>query len=556
MEFNVENSGYIAKCPKCSEIIKFTIDYNNFCINVKCRKGHNKKNISFKNFDNNYIQSTNIYKSNCSRCYNIINDDSINYKCQICNKLYCANCINKHSKEFKHNNIIKYFYEYQLCKKHNQKYSLFCEICRENICLKCKELHKNHSFKLFYDVIPNSKDKTFIKINLNEFEKKINKISKLMISYKEKVLKRFNMIEDFLNFLSETNDKLVNNFNNNYFDYYNFENFNYLLNSVNNNFIFDSKRYIDYLLLKDQTHKETKLSVMNYYLKNRDNWKNAEYISDFRNLKYLTNNVFYAFENKILKLFEFKPAKYSHYFFLNFKSEFKIKFLKYDLSKKIIKLSKKQIKDKNIDINLTYSIHFQEYFDNINRNILTYNNHKIQIWKESENDKLFELYLIIDNIRQPLFNLHPSIFGYQDYNHSLNIYNIEKYQLIGKIKFDEEIQFIGSIGNQVLVFTNNFCEDTLYIIDIKYLEIVQIVNGEYNPNLSDILIKGDYIITFYSNSDDLIIKRRFFNQKEKYVKLKEIIKRKLKFNPRNIFITENGYYALCTDDKIKFLSKF
>ena len=225
--FYVENTKYIPKCPECSEIVGFTINYENFSISVKCRNGHNKEKIPCREFQENYIQSSQIYINYCFNCFKAINDENNNYKCNTCNKLYCSNCIDRHMLEAKHNSKIKFIQQYQLCQIHNQKYSLYCQNCKANICYKCNSSHKNHSIKSILNIIPSKTKIDSIKFNLKEIQTKINDISSLIKNYKQEIDEKYREIEGFFLFLLDINNNLLNNFNYNCFDYYNFANFNY-----------------------------------------------------------------------------------------------------------------------------------------------------------------------------------------------------------------------------------------------------------------------------------------------------------------------------------------
>ena len=152
--FVVEGNHYIALCPTCSEVIKLKINYDNFCISVKCPKGHNNQNISHKIFEENYIKPIQTYLYSCYRCNRKINNTEMNYKCGICNQLFCQKCINKHIAELKHNTKNIFMPKEQLCLIHNKKYTLFCQTCKINVCENCINLHKEHNTKSFFDVIP------------------------------------------------------------------------------------------------------------------------------------------------------------------------------------------------------------------------------------------------------------------------------------------------------------------------------------------------------------------------------------------------------------------
>ena len=97
MEIN--NSTYIPKCPKCGEIVKIELNDEKLCISTECMQGHNLKYISIEDYKTNYIKKSNIYKCKCFNCFQFINENnnSNNYKCQICNQLFCQNCIKKHN---------------------------------------------------------------------------------------------------------------------------------------------------------------------------------------------------------------------------------------------------------------------------------------------------------------------------------------------------------------------------------------------------------------------------------------------------------------------------
>jgi hypothetical protein len=195
--FYVKNTKYIPKCPECSEIVGFKINFENFSISIECRNGHNKDKISYTEFQESYIKPSQIYINNCYNCFKSINDENNNYKCNICNKLYCSNCINRHIKESKHNSKIKFIQQYQLCQKHNQKYTMYCQNCKKNICDKCASSHNDHSIKSILNIIPSKIKKDSIKTNLEELEKKINEITTLIRNYKEEIIKNTEKLKDF-----------------------------------------------------------------------------------------------------------------------------------------------------------------------------------------------------------------------------------------------------------------------------------------------------------------------------------------------------------------------
>ena len=222
--FHIDNKKYIVKCPECSEIAGFKIDFEKFLISAECKNGHNIVNIPYNDFKLKYIKPCLIYWSNCNKCFKLINNENINYKCKSCNKLFCSNCINYHKQETNHNSAIKFYQDYQLCQKHYQKYSSFCEICKISLCDKCIKNHNNHSTKPILDIIPNKEKENSIKANYEEFNKKIEEVISIIQDYRDEIDKRYYKIKGFLSFIKEINEYLLNNFNYNCYDYYNFDN--------------------------------------------------------------------------------------------------------------------------------------------------------------------------------------------------------------------------------------------------------------------------------------------------------------------------------------------
>ena len=150
--FRIQNSKYIAKCPECSEIIKFNINYEKYTISVECKNGHNKNNINFQEFNENYIKDSQYYSLYCYNCFNIVKDTN-NYICRDCNKLFCQCCIDNHMRNNDHKTKINFIQQYQLCSYHNKKFSFYCNFCKINICDNCKSNHKSHDIKSFIDII-------------------------------------------------------------------------------------------------------------------------------------------------------------------------------------------------------------------------------------------------------------------------------------------------------------------------------------------------------------------------------------------------------------------
>ena len=425
--FHIDNTKYIVKCPECYEIAGFKIDFEKFMISVECKNGHNKVNIPYEEFKLKYVKPSQIYWCNCNKCFKLLNNQNINYKCKTCNKLFCPNCINIHKKENNHSSAIKFIQDYQLCQKHNKKYSFFCKDCKISLCDKCINDHKKHSTKSILDIIPNQEKENSIKGYFEEFNKKIQEITSILLDYRNEINERYKKINGFLLFMEYINDNLLNNFNYNCYDYYNFDNFNYLYNSLKNEEIFDVTRYKNYLLNIDD--KDMKEEIQETPIKGLDkNERDNSYIESLGRLEYLKDNIFYVFDKTLnffsfenysfksilsydlskFRIYNLQPAKYSNKIF-NFERKKNIKILEYDIINKSIYLSKKEIKEPRFG----YPKHFYKCFDNKNGNILTQEINEIIVWKNDKKNN-FTKELTIPNAIQSLYDINESLFCFQD----------------------------------------------------------------------------------------------------------------------------------------------
>ena len=566
--FYLENTKYIPKCPECSEIIGFKIDYENFLVSVKCINGHNKDDLLYNDFQDNYVKSSQLYRTNCHQCFKVLNEDGTNFKCQICNKLYCSNCIKKHTKETNHNSIITFLQPYQLCQKHNQKYSFFCQNCKKNICDKCKNTHKKHEIKSILNIMPNKTKFDYIRKNTKEFDNKIDEISLKIKNYKNEIDKRFIEIDGFFQFLKNINRNLLNNFNSNYFDYYNFENFNYLFDSLKNENIFDFDRYKNYLFMNKDKSKnkevekpdKTRKEILNEMRKNRrENEVNYNYIQNLNKLEYLKENIFYVFDKSFIKFFKFenysfastmyydlgkfklcniKPAKFSDKILLNFEFKKNIKILEYDLSTKTITISKKDIKDSPIG----YPRHFYKYIDNNNGNILTQDNNGTTIWEIDKKNNYIKK-STINNAQLSLFNINENLFCFQDNDYKIYFYDTINYNCNKIINYDKKVDLIGIIKDELIVFNKSF-GNIILLVDMKYLELVQFIDT--NRYFQIMKLKYNYLLLFQMENDNKIkIVKKQYDKKKREFKNAEIIEKNSKLNSfSNVLITDIGYVAI------------
>ena len=213
--YGIDRKRYSSLCPKCDNIdniIKFRINHEKRVVEYECKNGHICTDESFYDFKNYLIRKTpSVRKSFCHKCFS--KNESNSYLCVDCNKLFCMKCRLQHLKSEKHN-IIDYFDDSKVCHKHNKIYSLFCDYCKENICLDCKrDNHNNHLVKLMVDIIPNNEDREKMEKNAMLFGEKIEEILNYLEETKEQIDKRYKELETYLEFLIGINNKLFKAFN-------------------------------------------------------------------------------------------------------------------------------------------------------------------------------------------------------------------------------------------------------------------------------------------------------------------------------------------------------
>ena len=561
--FHFENKKYIAVCPECNEILKFEINTNNMGISGKCKNGHTFHDKSVEYFTKYCIRSSNDYNIKCHNCYEIIKDDCYNFICLRCQHLFCQKCISLHNRKEKHNLRKNYINTKYLCPQHNKKYKWYCETCKINICSECNTFNTSHNIKPFIDIIPSQKEKDLINKNASKFEEFIAEIKSKSKSIVDEVIKRSKKLNQYLEFLNEINNKLFQNYNGTFFDYYNFENIKYISNLLNKEELYNTDKYIDYILGKHNLNIE-EISIIKRKEKNQN-----KLILD--NLEYYKDNLFISYKdkNKFIYLYEYsnfdliekskynvgncgqihsiKSAKYSNNIIINFKNKKNIKFLEYNELNNKLKIAKEEIKA----IRIYPCKNFTNFIDNKNQNIVTIDNlGELVVWKK-KNDKLTYIKCLSfkENFNQ-IFNINDSLFCINNNNNTIKIYQSTNYQCIKTINFNCNPVFIGIINNQLLVFYCNF-KNSIFIVDEKYFEIIKILKlKDFDYKVK---IKNDNLFLFYFNSKDVFkYQKKSYDIKEGVFKCK--IKKKCEgdfFDLPEIIITDNYYTVLF--DKHKFI---
>ena len=117
------------------------------------------------------------------------------------------------------------------------------------------------------------------------------------------------------------------------------------------------------------------------------------------------------------------------------------------------------------------------------------------------------------------------------------------------ISYNEEVNLIGIINNESIVFSNNK-SNAIFIVDVKYLEIVHVF--ECNKYYSYMKLKNNKLLLININKEKekeneniLIIHKSTFDPKEKIFNNKEIIKKTIDMSYiSNILISDNGYLVI------------
>jgi hypothetical protein len=336
---------------------------------------------------------------------------------------------------------------------------------------------------------------------------------------------------------------------------------------LKNEEIFDTTRYKNYLFnIFDKEMKE-EVKVEEIPTKAHDkNERDNSYIIQLNKLEYLKDNIFYVFD-KTLNFFAFEnysfksilsydlsksrihnvqPAKYSNSIFLNFDLKKNIKILEYDIVNKSINLSKKEIKEPRFG----YPKHFYKCLDNKNGNILTQDIIGIIVWKVDKKNN-FTKELTIPNANQSLYDINESLFCFQDHDYKIYFYDSENYHLKKAISYNAKVNLIGTLNNESIVFSDNKIRmNTIFIVDVKYLEIVHII--ELNKLYLYIKLKNNELLLFDKDKDNnIIIHKSIFDPKEKMFNNTEIIKKTIDISfIFNILITDNGYVVFTGNKRV------
>ena len=592
----IENTKLTPLCEKCQNILKFKINHNEFNVKGECKNGHVFNDISFLDFKTNVVKTTsNIRKSYCYKCSKT--QQSNNFLCQTCNKLFCLYCMSQHLKDENHKYVNYYEYD-KTCQRHNISYAMFCVYCKENICTKCITNHKNHSIKKLIDMIPNNEEIKLMPWKAMYFGEKITKLNINIKEIKKLIEERYKKLENYLDFILYIN-KLYQNFNYSIIDYYNFENYNYINSLLNNETLFEGKRFLNYLafgggleidldkkqtIKSDNMQKEENIKDNNEIIKADNMQKEVDkknntiyfnYYNDcFISMEYFKDNLFYnikykdrPYKEQYIKLYEYKDfsfnhiltydlsylrnidtiksAKYGNYFLINLKKKKKIIFLEYDCNNKNLTLSQKEIKLKD---NIGFIKNFTDFIDLKNGDIITRDNGVLIVWGKTKK-KCYEKKKVLSDTYffMRLFNINENTFFSIIENHIV-FFDCIEYEIIKFLFYEKKIDFSSTLNNELLLLKNN---QKIILISLKFFEIVQKI--ELSRIYTPLKVGNNTLIQYYINNGDLNIIKNEFN-KEKGCFNKEIVKkiRDVDFNFSKVIVTEDNKCVIFKNDMIMF----
>ena len=130
------------------------------------------------------LQKMNNSKIKCCQpgCnHNQKNDPRDFYLCLTCtkmlenNKSYCYNCNIEHKNAHEHTTE-KFEDKNYYCLKHFGRLIEYCFTCKTNLCEKCKDEHKDHTFKKYELLTPSDKDLQQLEYDLKTMNRKIDNL--------------------------------------------------------------------------------------------------------------------------------------------------------------------------------------------------------------------------------------------------------------------------------------------------------------------------------------------------------------------------------------------
>ena len=282
--FTKNSQENLIRCEHCflfSYIKNIKFDNNLILIYSSCRNNHEKK------YD--LIEYLNKFKENkmenvlCKYDENKFNIDNFIY-CPECRLYFCHNCQKHHDKNennFNHHLIYAKYMDFY-CFDHIKPFKYFCLSCEKNICLDCKG-HNEHNIIDFKDYKIDNINEYIIKFEQNELN--LNKIESYLTRKSSNILNYFKVYKSKIYYLNDLlkNILLTYQFEKNS-NNMNFELLYNLIFVLNNN--------------KDLTYNQNSLDL----IKSKDDF--IKYNSDLNNYPLILDN-----QQIISKTFLFSKSK-------------------------------------------------------------------------------------------------------------------------------------------------------------------------------------------------------------------------------------------------------
>jgi len=556
-EPNLISEFYMPVCSidDCNGILKLDFDLNNFTVNYKCEKNkaHIGENISLENFKKFNIKKKRINK--CSKC-SLNLENEWEYKCYLCDRLYCPMCLfdDEHIK-FGANVISKRFNK---CQLHNYAKNNYCIDCCEHMCDLCKinETCRDHNVKNVLEIIPS--------INkINSLEKKIKEMKiytqNVIISLDKWLIKlseNINSLKQNLELTIEIFEQLFTNFSQQFLNYHYQYNFTYFTQLIDNNYNDFLNKFYNSKSFEEQTrnlfeilgHNREEIKEKNANLKELNNFNNGngkltkindDYFFYFSDIKNVVNISFYLKDKESQKdsiyyfknsRIEFKDIIYSISPSINLKKIYVclqnkkiIKIFDLDLENETMKLSDEQIKSKASIPN----DHYNKCIELGNDLLATADNYKISVWKRNRksfirtsdlkfSEKPFDLLLVNNNYFITSLYLSKVII----------FISTERNEIIDEIKNIDTV-----CSEECFILYKDYiivnCIKGFALISTETKKLIKYINnfeGYFNKKLC--IDSKDYLYILGNNNNTSIMKIRFDEDNlvptEKYENLRRL----------------------------------
>ena len=213
-------------CPDCWRLPKIKIDPQKHTVSSICDFNH-QNNLDLNQF---LKKSSNhsLFDVSCSICQKNQNKSKVIFQyCFECNNFLCNICYTKHNsaKGNKSHHLIAIDKLNSHCIIHKNKYSIYCDTCSKNICIKCKIEHENHKMTN-YEMVYLSKEE--IKQKRNMIIKQREEYNKLELYFKDIIQQIINKYHEYIENemkLIEFEEIILSKVEKNPYNYYHFINF-------------------------------------------------------------------------------------------------------------------------------------------------------------------------------------------------------------------------------------------------------------------------------------------------------------------------------------------